>query len=127
VIKRKRSKTWRKSADKALKDARALAFDPKVRNAADVGHDAAVDNFSKAINAAMAGIMRSGGKNSEGSETQKRRSKYEPIITECDARKIPLGPPHTKERIDAVMIVAAEVAPELTRSAVLKFLQRHYK
>ena len=85
------------------------------------------ERLARALKKSMAGIMRKGGKEQPDTKTLRGRTKYAPLIVECDRRRVPLGKPHTQERLDAVMVVAVEVNPSLTRGAVLKHLQRHYK
>jgi hypothetical protein len=117
VIKRNRPKLWRTSAAEKL---------------------AAVQDFErlgKALKAASAGILRSGGKGREGTKIQRSRDIHDSIIVELERRGVSLCAPYDGERrkVIAAAMIKSKAYRELPESlrpkspAFIKHLQRHYE
>jgi hypothetical protein len=83
------------------------------------------ERLERALKKSLAGMQRRAGKHEPGTKTQRNRAKYAPLVAECERLGVSLARPHTADRLDAVMVVAAKVDPSLTRPQVLKHLQRH--
>ena len=83
------------------------------------------ERLERALKKSLAGMQRRAGKQQPNTMTQRGRAKYAPLMAECERLGVSLARPHTAERLDAVMAVAAKLDSPLTRSQVLKHLQRH--
>ena len=85
------------------------------------------DRVERAHKARVKGFNISVSKDQPDASATRSKKKYEPLIKACQSRGVPLGTPHTQERMIAIMAVADDLGMALTLAQVRKHLQRHHK